>query len=236
MSLLRVLLENASEKELEWLNKSHEVNKSEHLKVVELESLIEENQIWNGSNHIKDKVAGQVVYRDSLDFLKGSSPLHKVEDNFEKVDDIDGSLNVLKGLLTRVGFVSGVHQCFRVLVLIDIWENNDERSHKHAIDGENGDEEVPDLAEGPLGVDEIPLELWLILIDGAVFVGILVDIINHHFFEVRFSHLLKTSLEPELIVVTSCLLPELFDSFFLLLSRHVIPLGFRIRLSKVVLA
>ena len=235
MSLLRVLLKNASEKELQWLDKSHEVNKSEHLKVVEFESLSEENKVWNGSNHIKEEVTGKVVYRDCLNFLKSSGSFDKVEDNLEKVNDIDGSLDVLESFLAVIGgFV--VSRSRWELVLIDIWEDDDEWSDKHAVDGKDGDQEVPDLAECSLGIDEIPLELWLILIDGAILVGVLVDIVDHHLFQVGLCHLLETSLEPQLIVVTSCLLPKLFNSLFLLLSGHVVPLGLGVRLTEVVLA
>ena len=54
-------MENASEKKLKWLHKSHEMNQSEHLEVVESELLLEDDKVWNSSYNIKDEIAGEVV-------------------------------------------------------------------------------------------------------------------------------------------------------------------------------
>lgn len=121
-------------------------------------------------------------------------------------------------------------------VLVDILEHKDEWSHKHAVDSKDGDEEVPYLAEGPLRVDQVPLKLWLILIDRAVLIGILVDVVDHHFLQVRLCHLLETGLESKLIVVTSSLLPQLLHSLVLLLLGHALPLSLGVRLAEIVLA
>jgi len=59
--------------------------------------------------------------------------------------------------------------------------------------------------------------------DLVVFVGILVNIINHHFFEIRLRHLLKTSLKSELVVVTSSFAPKRLNSLFLFSFGHFAP-------------
>lgn len=83
LSLLRVLLEDASKKELEWLHKSHEVDQSEHLQPVVFKRFLENHQVWNSSYHIEDEVTGQVIHRDGLDLLQGSSSLYKIEDDLK---------------------------------------------------------------------------------------------------------------------------------------------------------
>lgn len=216
LSLLGVLLKDASQKELQWLDKSHEVNESEHLQEIVLEALIEENQFWDGTNHIKEEITGKVVYRNGLNLLKSSCSLHEVQDDLEKVDDINGPLDVLKGLLARVFRISEVLIGDWVLVLVDIWEHNNKWRDEHAVDGQNGNQKVPNFTEGPLSVDEVPFEFWLILIDSAVLVGILVDVIDHHLLQVGLCHLLESGLESQLIVVTSCLHPKLFNTLLLL--------------------
>ena len=135
------------------------------------------------------------------------------------------------GIKCRIPFL-----CLFIPVFIDIREYNYKWSHKHAVDGEDSDEEVPHLAEGPLSINKVPLELWLVLIHSAVLVGILVDVIDHHFFQVGLGHLLETGLEPQLIVVTSCLLPKLVYSLVLLFLGHVVPLSLWVRLTEVVIA
>ena len=189
LSLLGVLLEDASQKELEWLGKSHEVDQSEELQPEEVEGLVVD-QIGNGGNHIKDEEAGEVVDSNGLDLLECSGPLHEVEHDLKQVDDVDGVLDLLQGPLAAIVRVSFVYFFNWVPVLVDIWEHNDEWSSKHGVNDQEGDEEVPHLAESPLGVDKVPLELWLVLIDRAVLIGILVDVIDHHFLKIRLSHFL----------------------------------------------
>ena len=234
MSLLGVLLENASQQELKWFHESHKVNESEHLKPVELKFFPKEDEVWDSTDHIEDEVASQVVDRDGVKLLEGSGPLDEVEHDLKEVDDINSSLNVLESLLS--GGCGDILLLHFIPVLVDIMEHNDEWCHEHAVDSKDGDEEVPHLAEGPLRVDQVPLQLWLVLIDRAVLISILVDVVDHHFFEVRLSHLLETGLESELIVVTSSLLPQLLHSLVLLLLGHALPLSLRVRLAEIVLA
>jgi hypothetical protein len=183
------------------------MNESEYLQEIILETLIEENQFWDCTDHVKKKITGKVVYRNCLYLLESSCSLDKVQGDLEKINDINGPLDVLKCLLARVQIISKVLVCEWVFILVDIWENNHKWCHEHAINSQYCDQEVPNLAEGPLCVDKVPLELWLILVDGAVLVGIFIDIIDHHLFQVGLCHLLKSSLEPQFVVVTSCFHP-----------------------------
>jgi len=60
--------------------------------------------------------------------------------------------------------------------------------------------------------------------DLVVFVSILINIVDHHFFEVGLRHLLKTSLKSELVIVTSSFAPKRLDSLFLLSFGHFAPI------------
>ena len=184
LSLLGVLLQDATKDDLQWLGESHEVDESEHLEPVELESLVEEDELWDGANNVKEEIAGEVVHGDGLDLLQGSGPLHEVEDDLEQVDNVDGPLNVLQSFLPLVVRVSVPLLGHWVLVLIDIWEDDYERCNEHAVYGQNGNHKVPRFAEGSLCVDKIPLELWSILIDSAILVSIFINVVDHHLFQI----------------------------------------------------
>ena len=171
------------------------MNESENLQEIILEALVEENQLWDGTDHVKEEITGKVALRNLLNLFESSCSLDKVQDDLEKVDDINGPLDVLKCLLARVIRISKVLLGDWVLILVDVWENNNKWCDEHAIYSQDGDQEFPDLAEGPLGVDEVPLEFWLTIVDGAVLVGILIDVIDHHLLQVGLCHLLKPGLE-----------------------------------------
>jgi hypothetical protein len=202
------------------------VNESEYLQEIIFQALIKE-QFWDGPDNIKEEITGKIVYRNGLNLLESSCSLDKVQDDLEKVNDINCLLDLLKCLLllARV-FLGCVNIGEWVKILVDIWEHNNKWYDEHAIDCQDGDHEVPDLAEGSLGVDEVPLEFWLILVDGAVFVGILIDVIDHHLLQVRLCHFLKSGLEPQFIVITPSFYPQLFHTLILLSCRHVLPFGF----------
>jgi hypothetical protein len=110
--------------------------------------------------------------------------------------------------------------------LIEIWEDKNEGNDEHVVNSEQSDQEVPRLAEGSLRVDEIPLELGVltVLLMVGLIIVIVVDVINHHFLQVCFGHLLKFCLDPQLIVITSGLVPKVLQSFFLLLWALLSPL------------
>jgi hypothetical protein len=107
---------------------------------------------------------------------------------------------------------------------IDTLEGDDVWGNEQGVDGHHGDQEVPNFAECPFCIDEIPFELWLGVDDLVLLISVFVDIVDHHFLEVRLGHFLKTSLESTLVVVTSGFAPPLLDSFLLLLWSHVFPL------------
>jgi hypothetical protein len=60
--------------------------------------------------------------------------------------------------------------------------------------------------------------------DQVVTVLVLINIVNHHFFEVDLRHLLKPNLKSELAIVTSSLAPKRLDSLFLLGFSHFAPI------------
>ena len=67
---------------------------------------------------------------------------------------------------------------------IDLSEGQDEWGHEQGIDDQEGDHEVPDLAEGPLCVDQVPLKLGLTIDYLVLLVGVLIDIVYHHLFQI----------------------------------------------------
>jgi hypothetical protein len=68
-----------------------------------------------------------------LDLLESSCSLDKVQDDLEKVDDINGPLDVLKSLLARVLGTGIVLPGDWIFILVDIWEHNNKWCDKHAI-------------------------------------------------------------------------------------------------------
>ena len=130
-----MLLKNASQEELEWLDQSHEVDESEYLEVVVLESLAKYDQVWNGTDDIKDKVARKIVEGDALDLLQSSSSLNEVQDNLKDINDVNCPLNILKSLLPRIIRVCKVLSGLGIIVLVYVMEHNYKWRHKHTIDG-----------------------------------------------------------------------------------------------------
>jgi len=164
--------------------------------------------------------------------------LYEAEHDFNEVDDINGQLNVEEVSLHRDGVVSlplnvgtlarlRIENCplttsYLIASLIDRWEDKHDRCHDQVIDGRASNQEVPELTEVPLGVDQIPLDLGLrVNIELVVLVVIVLNVIYHHLPEVLLCHLLQPSLEPELIVVTLSLGPQVVDPLLTSLRRHV---------------
>jgi hypothetical protein len=152
-----------------------------------------------------------------------SGLLHKVEKDLHKENNVNSKLNFDESLL--VWLHSLAHNSIFVTCHVDLLESEDEWSDKEGVDNEKGNHEVPHLAEGPLGVDQVPLKLWLTIDYLILFISIFVDVIDHHLLQIGLSHLLKTSLESKLVVVTSCFAPECLDALVLLLGGHCLPLG-----------
>ena len=111
----------------------------------------------------------------------GSRLLDEVKADLKGVDDVNNQLYLVQVLL---GWVCCHPFTFTVLDLIYIRENIYVWADEKSINGEYGDEKVPDLAKGTLRVNQIPLKLWLGVDDLVLLVCIFVDIINHHLFQV----------------------------------------------------
>jgi hypothetical protein len=71
-----------------------------------------------------------------------------------------------------------------ILILVDIWEDQANRHNEQIVNGEDGNHEVPQLAEGSIRVNEVPLQLWLTVDDLVLLVSIFVDIVDHHLFQI----------------------------------------------------
>ena len=74
------------------------MNHSECLESIPLLSLAHE-QLRNSCNNIKNEIEGQVVVSNSQQFLVSSSLLNEVENDLNEVNDVNGELNVLQGLI-----------------------------------------------------------------------------------------------------------------------------------------
>jgi len=131
LSFLRVLLQSTSEQKIQWLSKSINMNHSECLESIPLLSLAHE-QVRNSCNNIKNEIEGQVVVSDGQQFLVSSSLLDEVENDLNKINDVDGELNVLQGLIfnhCRLNCTliptSDFLTSFLVVqaVLINVWED-----------------------------------------------------------------------------------------------------------------
>ena len=95
-----------------------------------------------------------------------------------------------------VGDLAVLVDLFAVLVprsvasSVDIREHEDERRHDETVENKKGYKEVPDLAEVALCVDQIPLDLHLVVDDGALLVDVLSYIVYHHLLQIALCHLL----------------------------------------------
>ena len=122
-----------------------------------------------------------------------SGLLHKVEKDLHEENNVNGKLNFDESLLM---WLDSLALSFSFITChVDLLECEDKWSDKEGVDNEKGNHEVPDLAEGPLGVDQVPLKLWLTINNLILFISIFVDVIDHHLLKIRLCHLLKTSLE-----------------------------------------
>ena len=111
-----------------------------------------------------------------------SSLFDKVEANLHQVDDVNSQLDLPEGFLARS--LTKVLAGLFIVFLINIREYKNDRHNKQVVDGQKCYEEVPKLAECSLGVDEVPLELGLTVNDLVLFIGVFIDIVNHHLFQI----------------------------------------------------
>jgi hypothetical protein len=121
--------------------------------------------------------------------------LDKVEYNFDKVDDVDGKFNIFEIFLIRL-------DCFALVWIlwetshVNIRKDNNEGSYEEIVYSDKGYKEVPDLAESAFCIDQVPLYLGLGVDNLVFFIGIFIDVVNHHFLKITLSHFLQSGLEP----------------------------------------
>ena len=92
-------------------------------------------------------------------------------------------------------------------VLVDLREYHYKWRCNKIVDRQDGNQEVPGLAEVALGVNQVPLDLLLIVNDLVVVILVVLDIVNHHLSEVLLRHLLESGLKAQFVIVTSGLGP-----------------------------
>jgi hypothetical protein len=142
--------------------------------------------------------------------------LDEIKQDLNNVDGIEGEFerfHLFLGLCSR-----NIGLGFLVPILILVRENEDEWSNEQVIHNDEGDNEVPDLARSSLFVYEIPLKLALVRFDLLhFFVCVLVDVVDHHFLQVRLGHFLQASLETQFVRVTPCFPPQVVHPLLFLL-------------------
>ena len=98
------------------------VNKSEELKWVPVDTFVEKDHLRDGSNEVEDEVGFDVVAHDLLQLTSTDGLFDEVEDDLDRVDDINGQLNLLQCLLLvsfgnpHLGWANGI---IAVLVAFD---------------------------------------------------------------------------------------------------------------------
>lgn len=187
LPLLGVLLQEALKHKLNWLGESQEMDEPEKFQPVEVWTLLEDDQFWDGGYNIKDEIAGEVTNCDLLEILVCSGLLDEIQGDLEHLEDIDDHLNIHHG---SIFVFKGDPFVIGTFLIIDIWEHQYEWRHNHVIDDEQGDPEVPHIAECALCIDEVPLQSVFVLADLVVLIDIFINIVDHHFFKVGFSHFL----------------------------------------------
>jgi len=218
LPLFRVFLQETLKHELDWLSKSQEMHKSEEFHPVESWTFLENDQFWDGGYNVEHEIACEVTNGDLLEVLMSSGLLDEIQSNLEDLEDIDDHLNIHHSSI----FVWLIWVLF-INLIIHIWEHQYEWRHNHIINDEQGDPEIPHIAECALCIDEVPLQSVFVLTDLVILIDVFIDIVNHHFFKIGFSHFLQSCLETKLIVVTSSFCPKILDSLLLLFIGHFRP-------------
>jgi hypothetical protein len=221
LPLLRVLLQEALKHKLDWLGESQEMHKSEEFQPVEGETLPENHQFWDGGYNVEQEIAREVTNGDRLEVLVSSGLLDEIQSDLEHLEDIDDHLYIHHGRISEWLTIFGAR--FIRSLEIHIWEHQYEWRDNHIINDEQGDPEIPHIAECALCIDEVPLQSVFVLADLVILVDVFIDIVNHHLFKVGFSHFLQSCLETKLIIVTSSFCPQILDSLLLLIVGHFRP-------------
>lgn len=103
LPLLGVLAQQDSHEKLWWRVQPGDMDESEDFEPIVLDSLVQEEQVWDGSERVKPEVETQVVHRDGLDVLVSHGPLDEAEQDLNHVDDVNYPLNVHEcGLIALV--------------------------------------------------------------------------------------------------------------------------------------
>ena len=90
------------------------------------------------------------------------------------------------------------------------------------------------VAKRLLCIDQVPFYFVLGICYEIGVIGIFIDIVYHHFFQIGVRHFLQTRFKSELISVTSGSFPKFLDSLLFLFFRESIPFFLRslIRCAK----
>lgn len=83
--------------------------------------LFPQEKLWKSGYDIKDEETGKVVVTDGGKFFVSSCSLNKVQNDLDEVDDIDGKLNFLQGLVIIFGSIIVNADQVNTLKGHDIW-------------------------------------------------------------------------------------------------------------------
>lgn len=155
---------------------------SEELQPIVFELLAKEKQLWYCADNIEYKCPCYVIVRNCIDILMSPCLFDKIKNDLKEVYYVNYILDLLQGLLPWCFLIICIS--VSVVIHINIWEDHDKRGNEQAIDDQAGYHEVPQFAECSLSIYKVPFDLLLVLIDLVIFVGILVNIVDHHFFQV----------------------------------------------------
>jgi hypothetical protein len=98
LSLLGVLLEEATKEEMQGLGKSGDVNNSEALQGV-VRNWFAHEETGHGGNHVKHKVSEDVVISDVTQLFVCTALLDEVQEDLNKVDDVKGQVYSVESLV-----------------------------------------------------------------------------------------------------------------------------------------
>jgi hypothetical protein len=214
-------LQETLEHELDRLGKSQEMHKSEEFHPVEFGTFLEDDQFWDGGHNVEDEIACEVTNGDLLEVLVSSGLLDEIQSDLEHLEDIDDHLYIHHGRISEWLTIFGAR--FIRSLEIHIWEHQYEWRDNHIINDEQGDPEIPHIAECALCIDEVPLQPVFVLADLVILIDVFIDIVDHHLLKVGFSHFLQSCLETKLIIVTSSFCPEILDPLLPLILGHFRP-------------
>jgi hypothetical protein len=122
------------------------MNESEHLEPIVRPLFVVKQKAWNGSNKVEYEVSLEVAAAYGAEVLVGSAVLNEIKEDFDRLNDINGELYLVKCFLGCVmefiGFNSVVHFSFDVnfFEYDNVWEYN------QIVNNQQSDEKVPNNA------------------------------------------------------------------------------------------